>query len=168
MADLNRLGRRSAYRLGRLRTQGIEKAALPVPFRPSFTRPRHRGPMSAWILGWIAGVAVIAAGAAAGLWFVPFAVGLLAGLAAGPGGWRLRVMLPAAAAMALAGWGIPLWWSALRGQPAGATARVVAALAGLPPFAATGIAVTLLVAVIEAVVGQWLGRALAPRRSRRY
>jgi hypothetical protein len=65
--------------------------------------------------------------------------------------------------MAAAGWGIPLLWQAVRGQPAGATARVVAALAGLPPHATVGVVVTLLVAGLQAVVGLWLGRAVTPR-----
>jgi hypothetical protein len=64
--------------------------------------------------------------------------------------------------MALVGWGIPLWWPALHGQPSGATARVIAALAGLPAHAVAGIAVTLLVAVLQVLVGAWLGRALNP------
>jgi hypothetical protein len=64
--------------------------------------------------------------------------------------------------MAAAGWGIPLWWSAWRGSAVGATARVVAALAGLPPHAAAAIAATLLVAVIQTLLGLWLGRTLSP------
>jgi hypothetical protein len=162
-ADLNRLGKRGAYRLGRLRAQGIGEMTPPVPFRPSFARPRHRGALSLWLLAWLAGTAIIAAGAVTGLWFLPFAAGLLAGLANRIGGWRLRILLPAAAAMAVVGWGIPLWWPALHGQPSGATARVIAALVGLPAYAAVGIAVTLLVAVIQVLAGTWLGRALTPR-----
>jgi hypothetical protein len=161
IADLKRLGKRNAYRLGALRSQGISEVAPPPPFRPSFTRPRHRGPLSLWLLGCAAGAGIILAGAIAGLWFMPFIVGLLAGLVSRIGSWRWRVLLLAAAAMAVAGWGIPLWWPAVRGQPAGATARVIAALAGLPPHAATAIGVTLLIGVVQALVGSWLGRALA-------
>jgi hypothetical protein len=40
---------------------------------------------------------------------------------------------------------------------------VIAALVGLPAYAAVGIAVTLLVAVIQVLAGTWLGRALTPR-----
>ena len=40
----------------------------------------------------------------------------------------------------------PLWLMALRGLPVGATARAIAALAGLPPYAAVAVAVTLLLA----------------------
>jgi hypothetical protein len=163
VTDLRRLGKPGAYRLGRLRAQGVSGPAPPAPFRPSFARPGRRGPLPLWLLGWLAGVALIVAGAAAGLWFLPFVAGLLAGLASGLGGWRLRVALPAVAAMAVVGWGIPLCWSALHGQPVGATAMVIAAVAGWPAHAAVGVAVTLLVALVQAVVGGWLGRALAPR-----
>jgi hypothetical protein len=39
-------------------------------------------------------------------------------------------------------------------------ARVIAALGGLPAYAATGVLATLLVAVIQALAGYWLGRAV--------
>jgi hypothetical protein len=162
VTDVKRLGKRGSYRLGRLRARGVATAPPPAPFRPSFNRPRHRGPTSAWLLAAMAGAAVIAGGAVIGLWFTPFVVGLLAGLANRIGGWRARVMMPAVAAMAVVGWGIPLWWPALHGEPAGATARVIAALAGLPADAFVAVAVTLLVAVFQALAGLWLGRALTP------
>ena len=41
-------------------------------------------------------------------------------------------------------------------------ARSIAALAGLPASAAVAIAVTLVVAALQAAAGLWLGRALAP------
>ncbi|MGO8884290.1 MAG: hypothetical protein ACLPUO_08900 [Streptosporangiaceae bacterium] len=162
MTDLRRLGKPGAYRLGQLRARGVGQAPPPEPFRPSFARPRHRGPLWPWILGWLAGTALILAGAVAGWWFMPFIIGLLAGLVTRPGGWRLAAALPAAAAMALAGWGLALWWPALHGQPSGATARVIAALAGLPAYAGVGVAAALLVAVLQMLAGTWLGRALAP------
>ena len=115
----------------------------------------------------LAGILVIAGGAELGLWFVPFVAGLAAGLLA-RAGWRLRHTLPAVLVMALLGWGIPLYWPALgQGQPAGATARVIAALAGVPPHAVFGVVFTLLVGVLQAVVGLWLGRALTPREAAR-
>ena len=96
--------------------------------------------------------------------FVPFLAGLAVGLIAPRRGWRLRHTLPAVLIMTLAGWGVPLYWPAVEpGQPVGATARVIAALAGLPAYAFTGVLVTLLVAVLQAVVGLWLGRAFTPR-----
>src|SRR5207237_1418800 len=64
-----------------------------------------------------------------------------------------------------AGWGAALWWLVRGGLPEGAVAREIAALAGLPAHAAVAVAITLLVAVIQAVAGLWLGRALTPGRS---
>jgi hypothetical protein len=162
MADLRRLGKRGSYRLGRLGAPPPEQAGRPAPRYPSFA-PGHRGPAAGWAAGCAAGIVVIAGGASLGWWFVPFVVGIAAGIAARYGRWRLRVAVLTVTVMAAAGWGIPLWWSAWRGAPTGATARAVAALARLPPHAAAAIAVTLAVAVIEALAGLWLGRALAPR-----
>jgi hypothetical protein len=105
--------------------------------------------------------AVVAGTAQAGLWFVPFVVGVGAGLLSLR--WR-RVVLVAAAG-AVAGWALPLWILALRGYPAGATARTIAALAGLPPHAAVTVVVTLLLAALQVLVGAWLVRAFAPRRT---
>ncbi|HMH93984.1 MAG TPA: hypothetical protein VK586_23255 [Streptosporangiaceae bacterium] len=85
-SDLKRLGRRGSYRLGQLRTQGVGPAG-PPPLRPRFRRPWHRGPAPLGLLAAVAGAAVIAGGAAAGLWFAPFLVGLAAGL--GLAGLRL-------------------------------------------------------------------------------
>ncbi|MGO9078844.1 MAG: hypothetical protein ACLQDY_07335 [Streptosporangiaceae bacterium] len=163
MPDPGRLGKPGAYRLGRMSAPGPGAPRRPVPLRPSFARPQHRGPVAAWVAAWLAGVLLLIGGAAAGLWFAPFVVGGLAGFASRAGGWRLRVAVPAVVLLAVAGWGIPLWWPALRGQPAGATARAIAALAGLPASAAAGFGVTVLVAVLQALVGCWLGRAFAPR-----
>jgi hypothetical protein len=65
---------------------------------------------------------------------------------------------------AVAGWALPLWIPALRGLPAGATARAIAALAGIPPYAAVAVVVTLLLAALQTLAGAWLARALVPRR----
>jgi hypothetical protein len=165
MADLRRLGKRGAYRLGALGRLGglpAQRASRPPRHQPSFA-PGHRGPASGWALGCLAGAAVIAGGAALGWWFVPFVVGVAAGIAGRYGRWRLRAALVAVALMASAGWAIPLAWSAWSGSAVGATARVVAALAGLPPHAVVAVAATLLVAVIQALLGLWLGRTLSPR-----
>jgi hypothetical protein len=56
-----------------------------------------------------------------------------------------------------------LWIGVLRGLPYGGVARVIAALTGLPGGAAAGVVLTLLIAVLEAITGYWLGRALTPR-----
>ena len=161
-ADLKRLGKRGSYRLGRLRAQGIAAAGRSAPLRPAFTRPQHRGPTLAWLAVGLAGTLIIAAGAAAGLWFVPFIAGLAAGLANWLGGWRARIMMLAVTIMAAGGWAIPLGWFALDGNAAGATARVIAALLGLPAFATTGVLAALAVAAVQALAGLWLGRALTP------
>jgi hypothetical protein len=163
MTDLNRLGKRGSYRLGQLRVQGTGPADPPALLRPRF-RPRHRGPMSLWLLAAAAGTAVIAGGAAAGLWFAPFAVGLAAGLVSRAGGWRPRVLALAVTVLASAGWGIALGWPALHGQRAGGSAPVIAVLAAWPGPAAGGVLVTLAVAVLQAVAGLGLGRVLTRPR----
>jgi len=104
---------------------------------------------------------VVAVCAYVGAWFVPFLVGLAAGVASRRY-WFPSVPLSALAAVA--GWAVPLWVMALRGLPVGATARVIAGLAGLPPYAAVTIAVTLLLAALAVFAGAWLARALLPRQ----
>jgi hypothetical protein len=167
MTDLMRLGKHAAYRLGQLRVKRRQEPARPAPFRPSLGRRPPRMPVPAWIFLFVIGAAGIALGAAADAWFAPFLVGLVAGLAVRFGGWRTRTMLADVSAMAVAGWGIPLALMALHRQPAGAVARVIAALAGLPGHAAVGVALTLLIALVQALAGFWLGRAVAPRSTTR-
>jgi len=162
VADLRRLGKRGSYRLGRLGTPPPAQKSPPAPHYPAWSQ-RHRGSVGRWLLVCLAAAAFIAVGALVGSWALPFLVGLAGGLASRYGRWRLRVALPAVVLVAAAGWGAALWWLALRGLPEGAVARVIAALAGLPPQAAVAIAVTLLVAAIQAAAGLWLGRALGPR-----
>jgi hypothetical protein len=131
--------------------------------RPSFAARRGRGGRGglAVVVAGLVTAAVIAVTAQAGLWFTPFLAGLAAGVAGQRAGWRVRATLPAVVLVAAVGWAAPLWWWTLRGWPVGATARVLAALAGLPPYAVLGITVTLLIAVIQAAVGLWLGWTLA-------
>jgi hypothetical protein len=161
VSDLRRLGKRGSYRLGRLGAPRPVPSAPPAPHYPSFA-PHHRGPVVLWLLACLGAVVIVAAGALAGWWFLPFLAGLVGGLAAHYGRWRLRVSLPAVMLIAAVGWGDALWWLVRGGLPEGAVAREIAALAGLPASSAVAIAVTLLVAVIQAAVGLWLGRALAP------
>jgi hypothetical protein len=73
-------------------------------------------------------------------------------------------LLPAVAGAVL-GWAIPLWALALDGQPVGATARTVAGLAGLPPYAGVAVAVVLLLAALQVLAGAWLARAVIPGRA---
>jgi hypothetical protein len=156
--DPKRLGKPGAYRLGALRPPSKPPPRPPAPHQPAF-RPRPRRTPGS-VLAWLAACAVAAAllGLAAGFgwWFGPFVVGAVAG--AGP--WRVRPALGLAVLAVLAGWGGALWWPALSGAPVRATARVVAALAGLPPHAAVGVAGTLLVGVAQALAAFWLTRAL--------
>jgi hypothetical protein len=159
VSDLRRLGKRGSYRLGRLAAPTPAPARLPSPHYPSFT-PRHRGAAVLWLLGWLVGVAIVAAAALIGWWFLPFLAGLAIGLASRYARVGFRLTLLAGVTVAAAGWGAALWWTVLQGLPEGATARVIAALAGLPPYAAVAIAVTLCVAVIQAIAGLWLARAL--------
>jgi len=162
MADPRRLGRRGSYRLGRMGAPSAPHAPWPAVHYPTWT-PRRRGPVFLWLLACVAGAVIVAVGALAGWWFLPFLAGLGTGLAAYYGRLRLRVTLPAAVAVAVAGWGAALAWLALRdGLPEMTVARSIATLAGLPAAAAVAIAVTLVVAALQAAAGVWLGRALAP------
>jgi hypothetical protein len=162
MADPRRLGKRGSYRLGRMGAPSQPRSPWPSPHYPSWA-PRRRGPVFAWVLGCLAAALIVAAGALAGWWFLPFLAGLGMGLAAHFGRLRLRATLPAAVLVAAVGWGAALAWLALRdGLPEVTVARTIAALAGLPASAAVAMAVTLLVAAVQAAAGVWLGRALAP------
>jgi hypothetical protein len=119
------------------------------------------------VLAGLASAAILAVGALAGLWFLPFLAGLAVGIAARFGRLRLRVTVPAVMIVAAAGWAAALAWLTWRdGLPERSVAHTIAALGGLPAHAATGIAVTLLVAAIQAAAGLWLGRALAPGHAR--
>jgi len=162
-AEFKRLGKRGSYRLGQLKAQGIREPTRPTVFQPRFSRPDHGLPVSAWLLGLLFGAIAIAIGAYLGSWFMPFILGMLAGLANKVGGWPARLALPAVALMAAIGWGAPLALATLQGQPYGAVAREVAAIGGLPGYAAVGLGGTVLVAVVQVIVGYWLGRAMTPQ-----
>ena len=135
---------------------------------PAGERAPSASKRPAWpALGGVACFVVLAAVRAvttwAGAWFVPF----IAGVGAGVASLRWRRMVLLAAAAAVVGWAIPLWVLALRGLPVGATARTIASLAGLPPYAPVTVVVTLLLAALQAFAGAWLARALLPRTWRR-
>jgi hypothetical protein len=106
----------------------------------------------------MAAVIVIAVGAAEGLWFLPFVAGFVIALMARSG--QAWVVMLASAVVAVAGWSVPLALRAAGGEPVAATAQVVSALAGLPASAASAVGATLLVAVIEAITGASLARAI--------
>jgi hypothetical protein len=162
VADPRKLGKRGSYRLGRMGGPPAPRTRRPATRHPSFA-PRRRGPAGAWLLACLAGAVIVAAGALAGLWFLPFLAGLAAGLAVRFGRLRLRTALAAAVAVAVVGWGAALAWLARHdGLPEMAVGRSIVTLAGLPASAAAAIVVTLLVAAVQAAAGLWLGRALAP------
>lgn len=133
-----------------------------APTRMTFGISHSRAWLGWWAAVSVAGAAVIAVAAEAGLWFMPFAASLVTGLVTPRAGWRARRALAAVLVMAVAGWGAPLLWQTARGEPVGATARVIAALGGLPPHAAFGVMSALLVACLQAAAGLWLGLAAAP------
>jgi hypothetical protein len=132
--------------------------------------PARRGPagrLAPPLAVLIVAAAASAAGAWLGAWWVPFLVGLAAGAlrrAGGPGRAGRRGIVLIAAAGAILGWAIPLWALALDGQPVGATARAIAGLAGLPPYAGVTVAVVLLLAALQVFCGAWLARGVLPGR----
>lgn len=111
-----------------------------------------------------AALAACSVGAYLGAWWVPFPVGVAAA-ALGAAGWPGRGGVLAAAAGAVLGWALVIWAMALSSLPVGATARAIAALAGLPPYAGVAIAVTLLLAALQVLAGAWLARAAWPARA---
>jgi len=133
-----------------------------VPFRPH--GPRTPTVKPRLTLRWVAGLAALVLIAVVlGWWFMPFAIGLVAGLLNRIASRRTRVALPAVLAAALVGWGLALGWLGRHGLPFAAVERVIAAVHGFPHSATAGVTVTLLVAAAQVTAGYWLGRALTPR-----
>jgi hypothetical protein len=159
MADPRRLGKRGAYRLGAYREAPAGARLRSGGREPSFGTTRSRGPVLAWLVACAVTAVILGLGAAFGLWFLPF----VAGMAAGAWRWRVRAAVALVVLAVIVGWGAALWWPALSGAPAGATARVIAALAGLPPHAAVGVGATLLIGVLQALAALWLTRAVTYR-----
>ncbi len=157
--EVERLGKPGAYRLGDLRVPGDPPPRPPAPHEPTFGARRARVGSVRWLCSCAAVAAVLGFGAWLGLWWLPFVAGIAAGLVR----WRVRSALAWVTLAVLAGWGVTLWIPALTAAPQGATAREVAALAGLPPYAATGVAATLLVGVLQSLAALWLTRALHPQ-----
>src|SRR5262245_28101326 len=159
--EFRRLGKPGAYRLGLLRTQGLAVRRPPTPFRARFARPRGlrwRAPV--WLLGLLASVAVIAAATTVGWSFVPLLAGLAAGAANRASRWPPRVALPAVAGMAAAGWIAPFLLPNVPGNAGGALVRTAGALTGLPGDAVGVIALTALIAVLQALAGYCLASAV--------
>ena len=163
-AEFRRLGKPGAYRLGLLRAQGIPGRRQPAPFRARFVRrPDHRWGAQVWLVGLVASVAVIAAATAAGLVFAPLLAGLCLGFANRAGSWPPRVALPAAAAVAAAGWILPFLVGSAHGNPGGGLTTAASALTGLPADAAGVAALTTLIAIVQALAGYFLAGVIMPR-----
>lgn len=161
--EFRRLGKPGAYRLGLLRAQGISARKPPTPFRARFARRRdHRWPAQVWLLSLLLSIAVIAAATAIGWSFVPLLAGLGAGVANRAGGWPPRIALPAVAGMAAAGWIVPFLLRNVPGNAGGSLARAAGAVTGLPGDAFGVVALTALIAVVQALAGYCLASAFTP------
>lgn len=117
-----------------------------------------------WTATCLAAIALVWLGSLLGAWYAPFVVGLVAGLGTRRLGRTARGALGTGCLAALAGWLLPIGLRAVEGQPVLGTGRTVAALAGLPADGLLILAVTGVVAVLQALIGVWLGRAIGPRR----
>jgi hypothetical protein len=115
----------------------------------------------------VAAAAGCGVGAWLGAWWIPFLAGVGGGLLGRTGPDPRRGLVLTTAAGAVLGWLLVLWLLALDGQPIGGTARTVAALAGLPPYAWLAVTVVALLAALQALAGAWLARAIIPRREYR-
>jgi hypothetical protein len=136
----------------------VEPTAVePTAVEPTAVGTGGRRTRLALLAGLLAAV-VVAVGSLWGLWYLPFLCGLAAGAGTAVRGLRARTAVLAGAVAALAGWGAPLLWRTASGEAVAGTARTVAALAGLPALASPVIAVTLLIGLIQALLGIWLGR----------
>jgi hypothetical protein len=134
----------------------------PKPAGPAARAVRGSLALRAAVL--VAAAACCGVGAWLGAWWVPFLAGVGGGLLGRTGTRPRRGLVLTAATGAILGWLLVLWLLALDGQPVGATARTVAALAGLPPYAWLAVTVVALLAVLQALAGAWLARAVIPRR----
>ncbi|GGW51064.1 hypothetical protein [Streptomyces caelestis] len=137
----------------------------PAPGAASWARRVPR-----WAPG-VLGAAAVAVGAALGQWYAPALAGAVLGVVAGVRGFGF---------LRTAVWAVvlgPLAWvpALLPWYLAGAavtTDRTAAALAGVPDLGVTTLTLTLLVALVQVLVGVWPGRAAhgllrhAPRRPR--
>jgi len=139
-----------------------EEPTHPLPAPPDVTRRR-----AGWLAG--AGIALVWlglgwAGAEAGLWWTPLALGVLAGtlwtLTAPPTarhGWWCA----AAGLLSAAGWALPLLRREIAGEPVLATAHTVASIAGMPGFASAVLAAAVLLPAAQGAAGVWAGSSVA-------
>ena len=109
-----------------------------------------------WILFAAAGIALSWVSATYGAWYVLFLVGLVVGLLPQqPGGRALLAVV-----IALGGWGLPLLWMSFFYNLHSATG-VISATMGFGSGSGWAVDVlTLVVALLLAVAGTWLGKAV--------
>ncbi|HEY3084295.1 MAG TPA: hypothetical protein VGK28_02465 [Candidatus Dormibacteraeota bacterium] len=97
---------------------------------------------------------VALAGVLLGVWWAPFAAGVVLG-AADP---RARITVPAGAGIGLGAWAIPL--AVAHGRYGlGAAARSLAAIMGFDHQAVVPVVLTLVVGTLLGVTGAWLASA---------
>lgn len=141
-------------------------ASPAMPAGPAVPAPRARrrlaAPLAVRLVTLVKAAVATGVCAWAGAWWVPFAIGVAAGIPKAKWSPLSRGGVLPAVIGAVIGWLVPVWVLALRGQPAGATARAIAGLAGLPPYAGVTIAVLALLAALQVWVGAWLARAVFP------
>lgn len=147
-------------------------ASPAVPAEPTAPAPRARrrpaAPLSVRLGTLIKAAVATGVCAWVGAWWVPFVIGVAAGLPTAKWSPLSRGGVLPAVVGAVIGWLIPVWVLALRGQPVGATARAIAGLAGLPPYVGVTIAVLALLAALQVWVGTWLARAVFPKQARHF
>ena len=111
----------------------------------------------AWrVVALLAGAAVVWLGASRGMWEGPLVVAALWGFGAS----TTRRALGGAVVMAVVGYGAALAALALQG-PVGAAASEVAAIMGFGRLGVIVWALTAVLALSQALVGAWVGRAAA-------
>lgn len=113
-----------------------------------------------WPAGVVLGILVVWFGSDLGLWFAPVVVGLLAGIGTGLRRSRWPAAYGLVVLAAVLGWLLPLGLRAVAGQPVMGAANTTADLAGFAGAGGIVVVATVLVALLQAVVGTWLGRAV--------
>jgi hypothetical protein len=102
----------------------------------------------------VAGAAISLLGILLGAWWLPFPIGVAAGVIL----VRARWVLPAGALIGLIAWTIPLVSAQLQ-YGLGPTSLSLAAIMGFNGAATIPVALTLLVGLLLGLTGAWLGAA---------
>ncbi len=102
----------------------------------------------------VAGAAISLLGLLIGAWWLPFPIGMAAGLVLA----RARWALPAGAAIGLVAWTVPLISEQIQ-FGLGPTSLSLAAIMGFNGAATIPLALTVLVGLLLGLTGSWLGVA---------